>query len=123
MEPIHKQRPATPPGQFTLCGQGYPWPSECKISTDTTEVTCTECKRGIENIELALNPAVIKSYRGQVHGDDKYGNTDIEFPTMHAATSWANSCEVSHLVQATYSLAGPQSFNRPVVVTFYGKLG
>lgn len=47
----------------------------------------------------ALHPVWLSMFRAVVHGEDSHGVTDVEFPSLHAAASWAQSSEVAERVR------------------------
>lgn len=64
-----------------------------------------------------LHPAILSSYRGSVHGDDAAGVTDIEFPSMHHAASWAETHDITDRVTVRSDTAG-RTLAQPIVIQY-----
>jgi hypothetical protein len=58
---------------------------------------------------------IARMYGGMVHGTDALGITDIEFPDMKSAASWAAVGEIAHRVMLRADQSGKR-FGETVVV-------
>lgn len=66
----------------------------------------------------AFHPAVLNSYRGLIHGSDSHDVTDVEFPTLHHATAWAQTCEISQFITLRPD-SNNRRFDERVTVQFH----